>query len=123
MSEANCYGASEFIHVDVFNRKQFGIDPVIAAQGSLLAAQEIVETVFKPLLQNCHFEAFFTHALATLGLLNEGLLLNIREVEASLTAKNHVRPCCTKSGYAPVVSHPYTPSFPDITLTDGSFHA
>ena len=62
-------------------------------------ANELAEKVFKPILQNEYFEEFHNHALATLESLHEGLLLNLREVEAFLIAKNHVRICHLEGGF------------------------
>ena len=54
-------------------------------------ANVFAERLFNPILQDEYFEAFHSHVLATLELLHKGLLLDAREVEASLIAKNHVR--------------------------------
>lgn len=65
--------------------------------GLMEGANEIVET----LLQDQRFEAFHNHIQSTRGLLYDGTLLNIREVEALLTAKNHVRHLLTEKGVLP----------------------
>ena len=49
--------------------------------------------LLKPLLQ-CHvYEAFHTHVTDTLGMLTDGFVHNIREVEVELVARSSVRIC------------------------------
>ena len=62
-------------------------------------ADELADILLKPILQNEYFEAFHNHVSATLDSLRKGFLLNAREVEASLIAKNHVRFCHTEGGF------------------------
>ena len=79
------------ICAEVFERNGLGIAPTVALRGFTEGANQIVELLLKPLLQDQRFEVFHAHVRATLQLLYDGTLLSVREVEALLMAKHHVR--------------------------------
>ena len=90
-SKAKLFRDSEITYLNFIERKHSSIGPTMSSRGSLWMANEFAEMLFKPILQNEYFEAFHNHAETTLESLHKGLLLNAREVEASLIAKIHVR--------------------------------
>lgn len=83
--------ALDFICAEIFERKELGIARTMTPRGLMEGANQIVEMLLEPMLQDQRFEAFHAYVRATRGLLYDGTLLNIREVEALLMAKNHVR--------------------------------
>ena len=76
----------ECLLAEVDDRRLHGMCATMALQ----AKNQIVDVLFKPLLQNDVLEPYHAHVLATLAMLNDGLLFNIREVEVKLIAGNSV---------------------------------
>lgn len=81
---------TELVHADLVQRNTHQLDKVIVPQGSLLGSTQIVEMIMKPLLQDNSFRPFHIHVTATLTMLKDGLLSNIREVEVYLITRSYV---------------------------------
>lgn len=93
----------DVICAEVLERKELSNDLTIAPAISMEGTNDISEMLLEPMLQDQTFEAFHPHVLAIKGRLYEGTLLNVREVEVLLIAKNYVSHLRTEKEIHPKV--------------------